>query len=107
MADQPLYLSGPMTNIADHNFPAFNAAARLLESAGFDVLNPAAYGEGEMSWADYLRRDLRDVLKARGVAVLPGWESSKGARLEVHVASELGLPVLPVDTWIELTEAVA
>lgn len=107
MADSPIYISGPMTNMPEHNFPAFNDAAQRLNAAGFDVLNPADGGHGQMSWADYLRRDLRDVLNARGVAVLPGWESSKGARLEVHVAAELGLPVLPVETWLELVEKEA
>ncbi|WP_416221710.1 DUF4406 domain-containing protein [Pseudomonas sp. B33.4] len=28
------------------------------------------------------------------VAVLPGWDASRGARLEVHIARELCMPVL-------------
>jgi hypothetical protein len=90
-----------MTGIPAHNFPAFNAAEKSLTEAGFEVRNPAANGEGQMSWADYLRHDLRDVLEVDGVAVLPNWSTSKGARLEVHVADELGLPVKTVEHWIK------
>lgn len=104
MDHSPIYISGPMSNLPAHNFPAFNAAADQLRAAGYDVLNPAAYGEGEMTWADYLRRDLRDVLNAGGVAVLSGWQNSRGACLEVHVADELGVPTMSVDEWIDLAD---
>lgn len=96
-----LYISGPMTGIAEHNFPAFNDAAERLMDAGFDVSNPAANGEGRMSWADYLRHDLKDVLKADGIALLPDWTTSKGARLEVHVARALEVPIGYVDRWVD------
>lgn len=39
-------------------------------------------------------------MRVDGIAVLPGWECSRGARLEVDVAHALRLPVLPVDQWI-------
>lgn len=39
-----VYLAGPMTGIADYNFPAFNAAAARLRAEGFDVVNPADHG---------------------------------------------------------------
>lgn len=95
-----IYVSGPMTGIADHNFPAFNQAAVQLRHAGFEVRNPAENGCGALSWADYIRRDLRDVLDVDGVALLPDWTRSRGARLEVHVARELGLPIAEVSVWL-------
>jgi hypothetical protein len=99
-----LYLSGPMSGIADSNFPAFNKAAGLLRQAGYDVENPASKGliDG-WEWEDYLRYDLRQLLDCDGVAVLPGYIGSRGASLEVHVADELSVPVFTVETWIEMT----
>ena len=94
------YLSGPMTGLPDFNRPAFHAAAAALRAQGHVVINPAEVDLGpDASWADYMRVHLTEI--ARRVArvfVLPGWEGSRGAQLEVHVARALGLPVEPVLT---------
>jgi hypothetical protein len=34
------------------------------------------------------------------VVTLPGWQNSKGARLETHVAAELGIPVVELDDYL-------
>jgi hypothetical protein len=91
-----IYLSGPMTGMPEYNFPAFNEAAAAIRGRGFDVVNPAeldAAEVGRKEWADYLRRDIAKLLECNSIAVLPGWENSKGAALEVHVAKSLGMPV--------------
>lgn len=93
-----VYISGPMTGYPDFNYPAFRAAEVALTASGHDVLNPARHPECA-TWADYLRLDLADVLSAEAIAVLPGWETSRGALLEVHVAHALGMTVLPVDRF--------
>lgn len=36
-----LYISGPMTDMPNHNYLAFNEAAKQLREAGYEVLNPA------------------------------------------------------------------
>lgn len=100
MSAMRVYISGPMTGYPDHNYPAFFAAEAELSILGYKVLNPARHPE-QVSWADYLRLDLAGVLAADAVAVLPGWECSRGARLEVHVAHALGMTVLPIDQWRE------
>lgn len=95
-----LYVSGPMTGITDHNFPAFRAATAQLIEAGYTVIDPAYGTDPEYSWADYLRRGLRDVLDADGVALLDGWQNSPGAVLEVHVAEALGMGCARVEAWL-------
>lgn len=90
------YISGPMTGYPDLNYPAFFAAEETVRALGHETLNPARH-PAKGSWADYLRLDLADVLAAEQVVVLPGWEASRGAALEVHVAHQLGIPVLPID----------
>lgn len=95
-----LYIAGPMTGYPDYNFPAFNYAADALRKRGYEVLNPADNGTTDgYEWADYLRDALEMVLKAQGIAVLPGHEMSRGARLETHVAFALGMPIKPWETW--------
>lgn len=97
-----LYISGKMSGLEDHGLAAFNEAAAQLTQAGFDVINPAEHGVGEQTWEQYLRRDLRWLLDCDHVATLLGWTTSRGAKLEVHVARELGMDVRMVDQWLEL-----
>lgn len=97
-----IYIAGPMSGYEDHNFPAFNEAARQLSDAGYSVLNPAEETgvRPGWTWAQYLKHDLPLMLKCEGVATLDGWEGSRGALLEVHVASQLEMPVRSVAEWI-------
>lgn len=91
-----LYVSGPMTGRPDFNYPAFNAMAAKLRLAGHTVFNPAENFGGDTSRAraEYMRLDIQMVLMAEAVVVLDGWEHSRGARLEVAIARELGIDVL-------------
>jgi Domain of unknown function (DUF4406) len=94
----PVYISGPMTGLPQFNFPAFNTAAAALRSMGYTVVNPAEFGEGEgLAWSDYLRKDIRALMDCATIVLLPGWGASKGARLEEHIARELGMAVLTLD----------
>lgn len=107
-----VYLSGPMSNIAEFNFPAFTRAAEALRGWGYTVFNPAEQGWGEGDpetgtistdeYNQFLREDIRQVTTADMVVVLDGWEKSNGASFEVDVAQRLGIPVkrlLPPQTF--------
>lgn len=91
-----IYLSGPMTGHADWNFPAFNKAASELRQQGYAVMNPAETDNGDASKprSYYMRKDVIMVAESDMVCVLPGWETSRGAKLEVAIAHELEMPVL-------------
>lgn len=96
-----VYLSGPMTGIADHNFPAFNQAATLLRQIGFEVSNPAEINpDPGLSWEQCLRADIKALCDCDAMALLPGWETSRGAHLEVHVAHQLGIEIRTLDQTI-------
>lgn len=89
-------LVGPMTGEPDWNYPAFREAARALRSLGHEVFNPAETGGGDTTmprnW--YMRASIGALLGTEAVVVLPGAERSEGARVELAVAEQLGLPVL-------------
>jgi nucleoside 2-deoxyribosyltransferase len=101
-----LYIAGPMAGYPEANFPAFFAARKQLELAGFTVLcptdnedsNPSPGTPQSFDW--YLRRDLAMVVQSDGLALLPGFEGSRGAHLELDVAHALGILTLPVHMWI-------
>ena len=96
-----LYLAGPMTGLPDYNYPAFFAAADILRQAGYTLLNPADIGlHPTWTWDDYMRVGLATLThQADAVAVLPGWEHSRGARIEVRTAHRFHLPVHTAYTW--------
>lgn len=115
-----IYLSGPMTGLEHHGFPAFFEAEAELMQRGYVVGNPAGLSmahvqaiglvpegtpwegheaEYEAAFAripreQFLRNDAVAVAECDAVAVLPGWEQSPGATFEVRLARDLGVPVL-------------
>ena len=91
-----VYLAGPMRGYDNLNAAEFRRAAGLIRAAGHYVFNPAEHTlpEGEDTFAHYMAVDLAQVCKSDAVAVLDGWQNSQGARMEVEVARELGIPVL-------------
>lgn len=80
---------------------SFDRAEALLEGEGFEPINPMRRGvDKDKSWLDYMRDSLRDIAEADGVALLPGWEGSRGARVEERLAGDLGLVVKPLGVWL-------
>ena len=103
-----LYVAGPMTGLPDFNYPAFNAAAEDLRSKGYDVLNPADLESTNLTgkpqeWRWYMRHAIGMVVQADGLAMLPGWENSTGARLEHTIAMALKLDIHPAWWWASYT----
>lgn len=87
-----IFVGGPMSGIPAWNFPAFNDAERRLVLKGWAVENPASTGvHPEFSWEDYLRLSIAQLLLCDSIYLLRGWEKSKGALLETHVADALGM----------------
>lgn len=106
---QSVYLSGPMTGIPEFNYPAFGERAAVWREAGWHVRNPAEHFGGSMteSYGAYMRKDIQDLLEVEAIALLPGWEKSNGATLELSVARVLGLTVLDAMTFAPLVPSPA
>ena len=99
-----LYVAGPMTGLPEFNFPAFHRAAVTLTDAGYVVENPAGNTlppGTHATWVGYMRLALGQVLTCDGIALLDGWESSRGANLERHLAFDLEMPVRTVGEWLQ------
>lgn len=94
-----LYIAGPMTGLPLLNFPAFHAAAAELRAAGYEVENPAENPQPPCggTWLGYMRMAVAQVATVDAVVLLPGWENSKGARVERDLAVGLGLDVMTLD----------
>ena len=99
-----LYLAGRMSGLPDSGYPAFRAASEALRKRGYTVLSPHETHNGSPDhpggrpW--YLREAIGLLLRCDQVAVLPGWERSNGAKMEVLIAQEIGMVVRPVDCFL-------
>jgi len=114
-----LYLAGPMRGKPQFNFPAFHTASAKLRAAGHEVFSPAERDEGAYG-KDFAAKNaagcvklaaaqgfsLREALEAdtqyicrhaEGIALLPGWNKSKGAQAELALAKALDLEII----WLE------
>lgn len=98
-----LYIAGPMSGIKDLNFPAFHREAANYRAQGHEVVNPAEINaDPNAQWLDCMRADIKQLVDCDAIAMLPGWEWSRGARLEHHIANALGMKVVYI-----VREAVA
>ena len=100
-----VYVAGPMSGLPEFNYPEFHAAAATLRNLGYEVENPAENDRPVTDpWTSFLRDAITRMLTCDAVVTLAGWEESRGARLEVFIARELGMLVARFDEV--LTDAV-
>lgn len=91
-----VYISGA---IAGHDInereSVFNHAAEFLGLRGFEPVNPFDNGvPADAHWREHMRADIAMLLECDYIYMLQGWELSKGAKLELDVASSCGIKVL-------------
>ncbi len=90
-----IYLSGPMTERPDLNFPAFHAAAARLRALGYQVVSPAEIvPETKTNGHDAMRADTLSLFDCDTLALLDGWRESADAYLEMHVARRAGIKIV-------------
>lgn len=113
-----------MTGIQNFNAEEFLKTAKHLENEGFEVFNPAQHdleagfnpfgcsgheskdelAELGFSLRGALAADLEWIARnAEYVAVMDGWETSKGVAAELALADALGIPV--VEPWSLMYDA--
>jgi hypothetical protein len=116
-----LYLSGPMRGVPAYNHPAFFYAAEVLREVGHEVFSPAEHDiaahpdrpwptfTGDPATDNITIENLRTIIradlvwicdKAEGIALLPGWERSKGVKVEMALAEFIGIPVKPWEEYL-------
>lgn len=104
-----VYLSGLMEGQKDNNFPQFDEyAERLAARADIIVVSPADLDrqvglDGTRPLTRFERqaafkRDIEVLLGCDLIAVMPGWERSRGARFEVEQMRLLGKDVVHADS---------
>ena len=96
-----IYIAGPMSGLPDNNRPAFFAAEKALTAAGYSVWNPVRNGLPlDAAWSEHMRVDIAALVTCGRIALLPGWEKSTGANLELKIAVALGMEDRSCIGWI-------
>jgi hypothetical protein len=95
-----IYISGKITGLTKEqihtNFERAHAcikALRRLEDV--EIFNPSKLEETmpDGTYPQFMKASLLMMLKCDEIYVMPGWESSKGANLEIQVAAACGLKI--------------
>ena len=96
MDKDKVYISGAIAHydMAERK-EAFSDAEMRIRGMGFNPVNPFKNGlPDEAHWREHMRADIRLLLDCEYIYMLQGWELSKGAKLELDVASSCGIKVL-------------
>lgn len=101
-----IYVAGPMTGHPHLNFPAFHAEAARLRALGYEVVNPAEINtDPSADWLACMRNDIKHLVDCDAIAMLEGWQSSRGARLEYTIALILGHALFRAADLVEVLAA--
>jgi hypothetical protein len=96
-----IYISGKMTGIKDFNRPAFENAEQALLCCGYEAFSPHKNGlSPDAPYEDHMAADLAAIEKCDGVALLPCWVDSPGAKREVAHAEKHNKIVRSISYWI-------
>jgi len=113
------YISGPMSGLPDHNVPAFAECAHWLRQHGHEhVVSPheilpdrpawkTRVGDVSIQWFEvqdwnaHTRADIAALVECDHLVLLPGWPQSRGSRLELTIAMDLGFKVFTYDALAE------
>ena len=116
-----VFLSGPMTGIEGFNKPAFDAAEELcMELGALKVFNPAGkVPENPKSHEHCMRETLHELTRwVNGacadenepyysvIVMLPDWERSGGAIIELEAAYACGIQPIPLAMAARFKEAL-
>ena len=96
MGNGKVYISGAIAHYdLEERRQAFDQADSFLSLKGYSPVNPFKNGlPDEAHWREHMRADIALLLGCDFIYMLQGWELSKGAKLELDVASSCGIKVL-------------
>ena len=99
-----IYISGPITgrDRADY-MTAFKSAEIILTARGYRVLNPTRLPPSRWLWIYRLMGyrltllyDLWHLMRCQGIAMLSGWQNSRGARMEHATAKIFNIEIVTI-----------
>ncbi len=89
-----VYISGPISGMKDENRTAFAKAEEHLRLMNYEPVNPHKldHSEADDNWYRQMRVCIASMMKCDAIVLLPGWEESNGAQIEIKLATSLDMP---------------
>lgn len=82
-----VYISGPMAGIDPNEVQIrFSAAEHLLQSMGYETVNPTDISHLPFDYDEFMEIDLKMLSYCDGIYMLKGWKDSFGAQMELQYA---------------------
>lgn len=96
MEKNKVYISGKISGLDyDYAFDRFEAAEKLLNKHGFEVVNPMKIEhKHDESWVSYMKNDIKAMCDCDTIFMLDNYKESKGAVIELNLATKLHFTVL-------------
>jgi len=93
-----IYISGPISGRSlEEAKDEFSRYAKKIGSMGMNPVNPFYNNvKDDAPWETHMKADLKIMLDCDEVHMLPGWEKSKGAKIELRVAKDMGMTIVHV-----------
>jgi hypothetical protein len=101
MRKKKIYIAGKVTGepIAECTMK-FGTAQKLIESMGFEVINPlAVVGDFKSPWDSAMKKCIKALVDCDGMVILPCWQNSKGAKIERQLAEDLDITIFNYDSF--------
>lgn len=92
--EKRVYLSGPITGIKNYKGLFMFAEELVVLADAEQIYNPTAQVPASSSWEQAMNQCLSEITEYDTVVMLPGWNVSRGARLERDVALACGMHVV-------------
>ncbi len=100
-----IYISGAVSNLDTKQvIEKFEQAEKSCRKMGFiNIVNPLKLEHKSyhplpwqmpLEWSDYMRTDIKALCQCQAIYILPCWQGSRGAHLEVSLARELQMEMI-------------
>lgn len=104
MKAKSVYISGAISDVENWQ-ENFIEAEKKLEAMQFKrIVNPIAVAvridsiftlnRRNPTYADYMKADIKELIKCDCICMLPNWKSSNGAKLEYRIAKALNMQII-------------
>ena len=94
-----VYLSGPITGKKNYK-GLFLYVEELIKLCDvFRIFNPASQIPDSLGYEEAMKRCVAALAEYEAIVMLPGWHTSKGARLEHDIALACGINIIDLTNY--------